>query len=671
MKSLRTLALPLLLAALVPAGCFRSDGTTTAAIRAWFHGEVVGTAGEAIAGATVYLVPAFSVPTTPITAAAMRSGASESYDEPLEDLVAASGAGFTQAVTGANGRFRIDVVPDGRYFVYVEPAGSEYLPGGSWCRDSVDASGLRGQNVTLVVSSSPSAAATYLGTSTCLACHPTYDTEKGVAHRLGFAVPGQLSGLQDLDEHPELFDGLDAFTAAAAYTGGTPVYHYDPDWTRGFDKFKVSMSDPTSGGGTVYAILWLWQDSSSGAYNITFENVINPADPSSPATREVKLTYGGAVWKQRYMIEWPGLNALYPVLQFQSAGDEDKYDRTRKVYRDYHLDFFWNNNGTTGVGTDDLLKAPAASKNISLNCVGCHASGFTQSLDGVTGEVVCDSVEDVNGEYDIDGDGLLNDLNIGCEACHGPGSEHAALQAARYIITPENLSPTRAVTLCTRCHDRVIGDGPFAKNDHPQNAAGEFPPPGISRAEFLASYVTAKAPGLSDNWTDDTHAKSHHQQGPDFLKSVHYRNPFELLTCDNCHDMHGGTGYRRALVADPDDHEDPLCQLCHLPFLGTMPDHTEEQLGAPHGIATARCQDCHMPKTAKTGSGDYGLLLGTPTGTSTDPQITYFENDITSHVFDVPRKTNVGVAGVTPGSAMPIPYTNDCGTCHDAQNLKY
>jgi hypothetical protein len=31
----------------------------------------------------------------------------------------------------------------------------------------------------------------------------------------------------------------------------------------------------------------------------------------------------------------------------------------------------------------------------------------------------------------------------------------------------------------------------------------------------------------------------------------------------------------------------------------------------------------------------YGYLLDSPTGTSTDKEITYFENDITSHVFDV------------------------------------
>ncbi|MBC8329398.1 MAG: hypothetical protein H8E31_11695 [Planctomycetes bacterium] len=664
MRLSRILTVLLLLAVVLPAGCFNSSGSTAAAVKAWFKGQVVGTAGEAVPGATVYLVPASSVSTTPITAASIRSGASEGYDEPLEDLVAASGAGFTQAVTGANGRFHFNTVPDGSYFVYIEAVGTEYLPGGSWCRDSVNATGLRAQDVTLTLSSSPSAAATFVGMSTCLGCHAEYATEKGLAHRLGFTVPGQLSNLQTLDEHPELFDGLGAFTDAAVYTGGTPVYHYDLDTGRGFDKFKTSLTDPSGTGGTVYAILWLWKDTGSGTHKITFENVITPADPLNLMEREVKLLYGGAVYKQRYMIEWPGRNALYPVLQFQSAGNDARYDRTRKEYRDYHLDFYWNS-------ATDTFKAPDVSKNISRNCIGCHATGFTQSLDGGTGEVVCDSVEDVNGEYDIDGDGLLNDMNIGCETCHGAGSEHVAALEARFIITPENLSPSRAVMTCQRCHDRLVGAGPLAANDHPMSAAGVFAPAGISRAEYLATYTTTKGPTTGQNWQDDIHAKSHHQQGPDFLKSLHYRNPDELVTCDDCHDMHGGTGYRRALIADPDDSSQPLCQTCHEPYLGDMVAHTEEMTGQAHGAAVVSCVHCHMPKTAKTGSGTYGLLLGAPTGTSTDPGITYFENDITSHVFDVPSKTNVGVAGVLPGSAMPIPYTDNCGTCHDAGSLQY
>ena len=41
-------------------------------------------------------------------------------------------------------------------------------------------------------------AATYVGMSVGLACHTEDASEKEVAHRLGFKVPGEFSGVQDL-----------------------------------------------------------------------------------------------------------------------------------------------------------------------------------------------------------------------------------------------------------------------------------------------------------------------------------------------------------------------------------------------------------------------------------------------------------------------------------------
>jgi len=36
----------------------------------------------------------------------------------------------------------------------------------------------------------------------------------------------------------------------------------------------------------------------------------------------------------------------------------------------------------------------------------------------------------------------------------------------------------------------------------------------------------------------------------------------------------------------------------------------------------------------------------------------------------VPLKSNIGVKGVEPGKAMPIPYTNKCGAaCHNTSSL--
>jgi hypothetical protein len=82
-----------------------------------------------------------------------------------------------------------------------------------------------------------------------------------------------------------------------------------------------------------------------------------------------------------------------------------------------------------------------------------------------------------------------------------------------------------------------------------------------------------------------------------------------------------------------------------------------------------------MTGTANTGgiAGDFGRLMKTPPYSSAQEEENnvYWQGGGRSHVFDVPTKTNVAVRGVTPGRAMPIPYTNSCGTCHVINELPF
>jgi hypothetical protein len=59
-----------------------------------------------------------------------------------------------------------------------------------------------------------------------------------------------------------------------------------------------------------------------------------------------------------------------------------------------------------------------------------------------------------------------------------------------------------------------------------------------------------------------------------------------------------------------------------------------------------------MPKTAKSGAGRVGHTAG---GT------TYYHGDISSHVFDVPKKAAIATKA---SDMMPIPDTDACASCH-------
>ena len=621
-----------------------------------------------VAGAVVWLVPAAAIDGSPIDGEDIRDGSAVNRDEPLEDAIAGAGGGYPHATTNAAGVARLSGISLGRYFWYVAPTDGEHLPGGSGSRVSLEASVFLGTSVPLELSSRPGATATHVGSTTCLVCHPSLATTSGHAHRLGFSVPGNPAPQQDYSRYPDFMDGYDRFLPAAAFTGGTPIWCSDFDPNGGDDKFKTSLSDPTSLGQTVQIIAWLWRDTADSKFKITLQNVANLADPSSPRTFEVPLTYGGALRRQLPMVRVPGRIGLFPLLQFQSEGEENRFDRTRKVYRDYHLDRFWDS-------ANQLLVDPPLGSHMEANCAACHFTGLNRYQDSGSGQWFSDAVNDPAGAFDIDGDGFKDEINVGCESCHGPGSDHVAWAGnpanngheGRYIVDPEDLSASREMLICGRCHDRPIGNGPVP-NEEPLDLQGRFPGVGISRAEYLQNFVTRSGPASTDYWGDELHSRSHHQQYSDLVKSTMHRNDRILTTCTDCHDSHGSSPFRDHLVANPDNTNSFLCGRCHSQDPLT---HMLEKTGSTHAGNLTSCIQCHMADTARSGAGTFGILLGVPNGTVGDDDKVFYQNDLSSHLFlSIAHKTHPAVAGVQPTAAMPIPYTRGCGAlCHDAAAL--
>jgi Doubled CXXCH motif (Paired_CXXCH_1) len=622
------------------------------------NGTVLAAWKDPVVGATVYLIPADGIDMTEITAEGMLDGTADAYDEPLEDLVRSGGAAtFPQATTGDDGTFVIAKVDSTkRYypFVAVDSATPANLyPGGNLSRRSLKSDALADLEITL--SGHASANAKYVGSSLCLICHKEYETQKTHAHRLGFKKPGIEAPLQDISKYPGFDDGLTFFKEGTTHTVGTQLFYGDFDSSRGFDKFRITPAATATSQFKIY----LWKDTANNnTYKITMQNLVTTSDPDR--TFEIKLTYGGAVYKQRMMLKIPdaGYKGLYPFLQYQHQGDDSYYDRTRNQWRDYHADWYWD-------PTAKVFKFPAKTKNIERNCMACHATGYSYNVDAVTGEVLCDATDEKTGAYDIDGDSIPDEINTGCEACHGPGSEHATAQAPKFIVTPANLTAARESQICGRCHDRQAGADSI-KNDQPLNAAGEMMAPGESRHKFLTEYVSRKGPKLSSMWADTHYSKSHHQQFPDLVKSKHWRGKYRLLSCTTCHDLHGNDKYAKALKENPRDGT--LCNQCHHV---EITEHMIEKTGSPKAGRTPSCTDCHFTKIAKSGAGTPGVIMGTTTGGASDAEITYWKGDISSHLTTVPFSNNKGVVGVTPGKAMPIPYTNSCATCHNPTLIKY
>jgi predicted CXXCH cytochrome family protein len=625
--------------------------------------SVTDTAGEPVAGATVFAIPVADVEALSAVSISRDAGNFGNYsaeglsvDEPLEDLINGNFAGsnvatYKQAVTDADGKAEITDLPTGetdKFFIYVQPATEDaHLPGGSLCREPVTGASLDDKVTVVKVSTNPSAAATFVGTSTCLACHPEQAGVKKTMHRNGFMAPGAPSPLQDLSEFDADDAEYDLGAALAKYgpgdatSGGTTIWFYDYDSTRKFDKFKTLESEPASG--TVYATVRIY--SNGGKYWAKFTNVINPADPNSGMTHEIVLTYGGGVYKQRPITKVDDSLFMIP-LQFNARGDDASADRTRKNWRDYHMDWWWN-------AADSTFKSkPGANVSVDVQCAPCHFNGF-ELTEKTGGYFQATGVADANGEtHPVLG--AAQELNIGCETCHGPGSEHvAAAGAGKAIVSPQNLTPERESMLCGQCHSRPQGNGTF-KNDSPLDANNRMMLAGSSRAAFLANNVSRQDSAAGDMWGDGLHSKSHHQQYTDFIQTAKYRNGSKFLTCSSCHDLHGPGTDRHQLSGASDNS---LCLSCHADVV--IADHQVAKTSFNMGAGTT-CLDCHVTKTSSSGAGSNPTTAKSG-GTS---GVKYYQGDISSHLFDVPLKTATSSA-----SPMPVPYTDNCGFCHNMGSM--
>ena len=243
----------------------------------------------------------------------------------------------------------------------------------------------------------------------------------------------------------------------------------------------------------------------------------------------------GSHWKQRYLIR----NETTGGLQFM----DKQFNRMSRKWEPYGQKNDWD-----------------------TQCATCHTTGYRVTrLDEASGRVL---------EAD------MREHNVGCEACHGPGSKHAKSEKRADIYGFEGRPHDEQAMVCGYCHSRFDNhrfktrQGNSAEHvPHPK--AGESFRAGTDDwrtwypQELIAPGVYAKDPfekdyagDLKGMWLRDEAARKsgvfdaakHHQQYQEYLQSTHYTK--EKMSCGACHSAHAAEGKPAKVAAQS-------CAGCH------------------------------------------------------------------------------------------------------------
>ncbi len=298
----------------------------------------------------------------------------------------------------------------------------------------------------------------------------------------------------------------------------------------------------------------------------------NPADPPAGTTwSDFSYTIGGFGWKMRWI-----QNDGYI---YTPASGENQWNFEDESWGNYHA-------GETKV----------------YNCGSCHTTGWESTDDGDP-ETNQDGMEGFLGTFAEGG--------IGCENCHGMGSQHI-YEPATYELTIDDSS-----YFCGKCHTRGGDNGVT---------------PGESVIEASGGYI------------------KHHEQYDEWYNSPH--NSTYGPGCNDCHDPHASVVY---------DSEAPgegvsttvNCTSCHV-------DGSHANIASTtHTAYGATCVDCHMPDASKSAiannlyNGDVATHLWA-INTSVNGKADMFSTDGTTVVI------TDGQAAVTLDFA--------CYGCHQDEN---
>ncbi|WP_373944885.1 tetratricopeptide repeat protein [Vibrio chagasii] len=323
--------------------------------------------------------------------------------------------------------------------------------------------------------------------------------------------------------------------------------------------------------------------------------------------KDYKISYTFAFEPlQQYMVEFEDGRVQLIPFAWDSRTKSEGGQRWFHLYPDTTNtdEFYWTNSG----------------QNWNFMCADCHSTNLEKNYDMAS------------NTYST----TWSEINVGCEACHGPASEHVeqAKQAAHSpkansgksaqltahygfdrdlsksvkewvyqegnsTLQPKDIIHTNQVQTCAQCHSRRT-----QLNETADHVKGSF------FDKYRLSLISPELYHHDGQIYDEDYVYGSFLQSAMAEKGV---------TCTNCHDPH---------TAELKIAEEAVCSQCHIASEYTPEKHTFHEANTE----ASKCTTCHMPET------------------------TYMEVDPRrGHSWHVPR----------PDISQHIKTPNVCTSCHE------
>ncbi|MCK8063716.1 multiheme c-type cytochrome [Vibrio sp. 1CM7H] len=321
---------------------------------------------------------------------------------------------------------------------------------------------------------------------------------------------------------------------------------------------------------------------------------------------KISYTFG---WKplQQYMVEFEDGRVQLIPFAWDSRTKSEGGQRWFHLYPETTTtdEFYWTNTG----------------QNWNFMCADCHSTNVKKNYDAI------------KNTYNTS----WSEINVGCEACHGPANGHIELakksastggsfdtdshygfdrnlskavtdwvfEKGHRTLQPKAIAETNQVQTCAQCHSRRT-----QLNETGNHIQGSF------FDKYRLSLITPELYYHDGQIYDEDYVYGSFLQSEMAEKGV---------TCTNCHDPHS------AKLNIP---EEAVCSQCHIASEYTPENHTFHEAGSK----ASQCTTCHMPET---------------TYMQVDPR--------RDHSWHVPR----------PDLSKHIDTPNVCTSCHEDKNNQW